>query len=49
MLGSQLRRSLAVAEKDIRIYYLKAPVVIFGILFPMFLFMAFCTCLAGQA
>jgi ABC-2 type transport system permease protein len=41
MLGSQLRRSLAVAEKDIRIYYLKGPVLIFGILFPMFLFLAF--------
>jgi ABC-2 type transport system permease protein len=41
MAGSQLRRSLAVAEKDIRIYYLKGPVLIFGILFPMFLFLAF--------
>ena len=41
MLGSQLKRSLAVAEKDIRIYYLKGPVLIFGILFPMFLFLAF--------
>lgn len=38
---SQLRRSLAVTEKDIRIYYLKGPVLIFGILFPMFLFLAF--------
>jgi ABC-2 type transport system permease protein len=36
MAGSQLKRSLAVAEKDIRIYYLKGPVLIFGILFPMF-------------
>ncbi|MDD1742462.1 MAG: ABC transporter permease [Methanotrichaceae archaeon] len=41
MLGSQLRRSLAIAEKDIRIYYLKGPVLVFGILFPMFLFLAF--------
>jgi hypothetical protein len=41
MPGSQLRRSLAVAEKDIRIYYLKGPVLIFGIIFPMFLFLAF--------
>ena len=41
MLGRQLRRSLAVTEKDIRIYYLKGPVLIFGILFPMFLFLAF--------
>jgi ABC-2 type transport system permease protein len=30
-----------VAKKDIRIYYLKGPVIIFGILFPAFLFMAF--------
>lgn len=41
MVKSQLKRSLAVAEKDIRIYYLKGPVLIFGILFPMFLFLAF--------
>jgi ABC-2 type transport system permease protein len=41
MAGSQLKRSLAVAEKDIRIYYLKGPVLVFGILFPMFLFLAF--------
>jgi ABC-2 type transport system permease protein len=41
MPGSQLSRSLAIAEKDIRIYYLKGPVLIFGILFPMFLFLAF--------
>jgi ABC-2 type transport system permease protein len=41
MPGSQLKRSLAIAEKDIRIYYLKGPVLIFGILFPMFLFLAF--------
>ncbi len=41
MSGSQLVRSLAIAEKDIRIYYLKGPVLVFGILFPMFLFLAF--------
>jgi ABC-2 type transport system permease protein len=39
--GSQLSRALAIAEKDIRIYYLKGPVLIYGILFPMFLFIAF--------
>jgi ABC-2 type transport system permease protein len=39
--GSQLRRALAITEKDIRIYYLKGPVLIYGILFPMFLFLAF--------
>jgi ABC-2 type transport system permease protein len=41
MLGSQLSRALAIAEKDIRIYYLKGPVLIYGILFPLFLFLAF--------
>jgi len=37
----QLRRSLVIARKDIRIYYSKGPVVIFGILFPVFLFLSF--------
>jgi len=37
----QMRRSLAIARKDIRIYYSKGPVVIFGILFPVFLFLSF--------
>jgi ABC-2 type transport system permease protein len=37
----QARRCLAVARKDIRIYYSKGPVVIFGILFPVFLFLSF--------
>lgn len=37
----QTRRSLAIARKDIRIYYSKGPVIIFGILFPAFLFLAF--------
>ena len=41
MSGSQFNRALAIAEKDIRIYYLKGPVLIYGILFPMFLFLAF--------
>ena len=36
-----LRRSWAFAKKDVRIYYLKGPVLIFGILFPVFLFLAF--------
>ncbi len=31
----------AIAKKNIRIYYLKGPVLIFGILFPTFLFLAF--------
>ncbi len=38
---SALRKCWAVAKKDIYIYYLKGPVLIFGILFPTFLFLAF--------
>ena len=37
----QLKRACAIAKKDIRIYYLNGPVVIFGILVPGFLFLAF--------
>lgn len=37
----QLRRALAVCKKDVRIYYFKGPVLIFGILLPIFLFLAF--------
>ncbi len=38
---SAIRRTWAVAKKDMRVYYLKGPVVIFGLLFPGFLFLAF--------
>lgn len=41
MFLEQLKRSWAVTKKDIRIYYFKGPVVIFGLLLPMFLFLAF--------
>ncbi len=37
----QLPRAWAVCKKDIRIYYLKGPVLIFGPLLPVFLFLAF--------
>jgi len=37
----ELRRAWAIAKKDIRIYYFKSPVIIFGIIFPFFLFLAF--------
>ena len=37
----QFRRSFAIAKKDLRTYYSKGPVVIFGILMPAFLFLAF--------
>ena len=37
----QMRRAWAIAKKDIRIYYFKGPVLIFGIFMPVFLFLAF--------
>jgi ABC-2 type transport system permease protein len=41
LVWQQGRRSLVIAKKDIRIYYSKGPVIIFGILFPVFLFLSF--------
>ena len=41
LIWEQLRRSLVIARKDIRIYYSKGPVIIFGLLFPVFLFLSF--------
>lgn len=38
---TQLKRSLAITKKNIKIYYLKGPVIIFGLIFPLFLFLAF--------
>ncbi len=38
---SPFYRSLAIAKKDMLIFYLKGPVVIMGLLFPFFLFGAF--------
>jgi len=41
-LNNLFIRSIAVVtEKNIRIYYTKAPVIIFGLLFPLFIFLAF--------
>jgi len=37
----QLKRSFAIAKKDLRIYYKRAPVLIFGLVMPFFLFLAF--------
>ena len=37
----QLKRSLAIVKKNIRIYYSKGPVIIFGLLIPFFLFLSF--------
>jgi ABC-2 type transport system permease protein len=39
--SAQMRRAWAIAKKDIRIYYIKGPVLIFGIFMPVFLFLAF--------
>ena len=37
----KLKQILAVSKKNIKIYYTEAPILIFGILFPFFLFLAF--------
>ncbi len=37
----QARLALVVAKKDAMIYYLKAPVITFGLIFPIFFFLAF--------
>ncbi len=39
--SAQLRKSFALAKKNIRVYYNKGPVMIFGILFPILLYFAF--------
>lgn len=42
MKGSNISSgSLIIAEKNMRIYYIKGPVVIFGIILPLFLCLAF--------
>ena len=37
----KLKQILAVSKKNVKIYYTEAPILIFGILFPFFLFLAF--------
>ena len=37
----QIKRSITVSKKNIKIYYSKGPVIIFGLLFPLFLFLAY--------
>jgi ABC-2 type transport system permease protein len=39
--SEQVRRAWAIAKKDIRIYYFKGPVLIFGVFMPVVLFLAF--------
>lgn len=38
---SQFKSAWAICKKDVLIYYIKAPVLIYGLLFPFFLFLAF--------
>ncbi len=40
-IQEQARRTWAIAKKDIRIYYYKPPVLISGVLMPIFLYLAF--------
>src|SRR5674476_1426963 len=40
-IRSHLRSIALVAEKDMRIYYTKPPVLMFGFLFPLFMFLSF--------
>ncbi len=37
----QFKRSLVIARKNIKIYYLKGPVIVFGLIFPLFLALAY--------
>jgi ABC-2 type transport system permease protein len=40
-LGDELAQAWAVAVKDVRVYYLTPPMVMFGLLLPFFLFFSF--------
>jgi ABC-2 type transport system permease protein len=40
-LWGTFKQSLAIVDKNIRVYYSKGPVIIFGLLMPFFLFLAF--------
>ena len=40
-LWGKFKQSIAIVEKNIRIYYSKGPVIIFGLLMPFFLFLSF--------
>jgi ABC-2 type transport system permease protein len=41
VIAKNLRIAWAIAEKDIKIYYAKAPSLMFGVLFPVSLFLSF--------
>jgi len=40
-ITQSIRSVLVVTEKNVRVYYSKPPIIIFGLLFPFFLFLAF--------
>lgn len=40
-IKTQLQRSFTIAKKNLRIYYVKGPVVIFGLMVPFFFFLSF--------
>lgn len=40
-LSRELSAAWAIAKKDVRIYYLKPPTIVSGMLFPLFMFLAF--------
>jgi ABC-2 type transport system permease protein len=39
--SDQLKRAFALSKKDLRIYYRRGPVVIFGLIMPFFLFLSY--------
>ena len=41
LFADQLKRSFTIARKDVMIYYLKGPVITFGLIFPFFLIVAY--------
>lgn len=40
-ISTQLKRSFVITKKNVKIYYSKGPVIIFGMVFPLFLFLAY--------
>jgi len=41
MIVTQIKRALVIAKKDLAVYYARGPVLVFGLLMPAFLFLAF--------
>lgn len=48
-LAWQARAAYVVAKKNVRVYYLKPPVITFGVIFPMFFYLAFAAGHPGPA